>query len=221
MTAAASRGDEPGPDSRDAYGQPPAEFGAGGQAVDPGTDDRTAVTDPAGPGGTTVRIGYGALLATAGFIVVLLAFTLFAWLDKASATFSRIDEVLGGKGRLFNGWARAYFGWLAWVLAGLTFLTAFLASFPSRVAGWFRVAGAVLAAVSIALTFVSIKLFITNIPSYSQYLAHARWGFYLALAGFLVMGVGAAVGRPRARPAGEPRRATAGRERADRLASGS
>jgi hypothetical protein len=171
------------------YGQPPAEFS------EPGGREPAAVA--ATPGRPTVRVGFGALVASAGLITVLVAFTMLAWFDKASSKFPEIATRLSDRSRYYNGWAQAYFGWLAWVLVALGFLVAFTANATLRRTRWFRVLGVVVAAVAIGITFRALNLFINSVPTYSDYLSHARAGFYTTLAGFFLIGVGAAMGRPR------------------------
>jgi hypothetical protein len=155
------------------------------------------VTNQFPPPRPTTKIGWGAALAVVGLIAVLVAFTMLAWYDRASAKFPEIDTRLSGSSRYYNGWAQTYFGWLAWVLAAVVFLVAFLASATRRRTAWFRFAGAVLALVAIGLTFRALNLFINSVPTYADYLRHARSGFYTALAGFFLMGLGAALGKPR------------------------
>jgi hypothetical protein len=154
--------------------------------------DQESTTDEA-----QTRVGWGALPACLGLIAVLIAYTLLPWFDRASAKFPEIDTRLSGASRHYNGWAQTYFGWLAWVLVGLVFLLAFAANASRRWTRWLRLLGAVLALVAIVLTLRSLNLFINSVPTYSDYLRHARSGFYITLAGFFVMGVGAAIARPR------------------------
>jgi ferric-dicitrate binding protein FerR (iron transport regulator) len=178
--------------SRSDYGQPPAQFFEPG-----GSGEPAPVLEPDAPRRPTTRIGWGALVAFVGLVAVLVAFTMLAWFDRASSKFPEINTRLSGTSRYYNGWAQTYFGWLAWVLAALVFATALVANATARRRAWFRVAGLVLALVAIGLTFRALNLFINSVPSYSAYLGHARSGFYVALAGFLAMGLGAAIGKPR------------------------
>jgi hypothetical protein len=178
------------------YGQPPAQFSEPGTQAAPPTVPAVPPV-PAVPARPPVRVGFGAVLASCGLIAVMLAFTTLAWFDKASAKFPEIHARLSDRSRYYNGWAQAYFGWLGWLLVAAVFLLACIANTSVRWSRWSRVAGAVLAAAAIGLTFRALNLFINSVPTYSDYLGHARSGFYTALAGFLVMGVGAAIGRPR------------------------
>ncbi len=59
-----------------------------------------------------------------------------------------------------------------------------------------RAIGAILAAISIAVTFFAIRF--SDGISYSQYIKNARIGFYFTVIGFLLAGIGALIG-PRRR----------------------
>lgn len=109
---------------------------------------------------------------------------------------------------LHLGVGPTYFDWLAWVLLAGAGLAAVLAVTPTAVSPVFRVLGPVVAVAAIGLTFWAIYfLRVTgalkdqlggDTPGYSDYLSHAYVGFWFAVGGFLLIGLGAAIGPHRA-----------------------
>lgn len=140
--------------------------------------------------------GIGLVPALGGLAAVLIAFTTLPWINKGSSKFGEIASRLSEPGHYGNGWAQAYFVWLGWVLVGTAFVAAVLANLPVPKRQWFRIAGVVIAAAAIALTFAAIHLFNTPLVTYSDWIGLARSGFYTSLAGFLAIGLGAAFGLP-------------------------
>lgn len=150
------------------------------------------------PVGSGAQFGVvGTTLAGIGFILLIIAFTAVTWFRQSgvSATFSDIGTTLDNAGAA-SGLASAYFGWLAWTLAIVGVIVAVAANLPSPASGPLRALGAVLAAAAIAFTFLAVQLTSSGV-SYGTYLSHANVGFYLALAGFLIMGIGALIGPKR------------------------
>lgn len=141
-------------------------------------------------------VGMGLVPALAGLTAVLIAFTALPWINKGSSKFGEIATRLSEPGRYGNGWAQAYFVWLGWVLIGAGFTVAVLANLPVPKRQWFRIAGVVIAAAAIALTFAAIHLFNTPLVTYGDWIGLARSGFYTSMAGFLGIGIGAAFGVP-------------------------
>ncbi len=188
-----------------AYGQQPG-YGQPG-AMGPETT-RMARLDP-GP-----SHGFGvvsAVLTGLGALLVILAFTALDWFGSGDVSgskskFSDIHKVLGISGLkdLAQGPPKLYFGWLGWALLAAAALTALLAALPTLGAP-FRVIGVLVAVAAIVLTFLAIQLLKNNgqvpgdLRGYSAWLKHARTGFYTAVAGFVLMGVGAAIGPSRSR----------------------
>ena len=142
----------------------------------------------------------GAVIAIAGAIAVVLAYTALDWFDGgSSSTFSDVhDVVTAAPSHAVTGLAAAYFGWLAWLLLCGSVIVAIAANAASNASAVVRAAGVLVGAVSAVVTLFAIKLDGTGSRSLSDYLHHARVGFYLALAGFLLLAVGAAIG-PRRR----------------------
>jgi hypothetical protein len=179
----------PDPRYRDPqYEQPTTRYGI--------PEDRYAAIANAygAPVGSGARFGVvGATLAGIGGVLLVIAFTALNWTNAAgSSTFGDLSDTLDVNGAA-NGLARNYFGWLGWLLAVLVVLVAVLANLPSPVSGPLQALGAVGAAAGIAVTFFAIN-FYSDGQAYTDYLKHARLGFYFALAGFALAGIGALVG---------------------------
>jgi hypothetical protein len=212
-------GDQPG------YGQqPPPAYGQQpgyGQPPPPGYGQQPGYGQPAAMGPETTRMArldpgpserfgvVSAVLTGLGALLVIVAFTALNWFPKnvvagSSSKFSDIHKALGLIGGLAEGPAKLYFSWLGWALLAAAAVTALLAALPA-VGAPFRVIGVLVAVAGIAMTFVAIHLLKSSdqVPSsynsYSGWLKHARIGFYVALAGFALMAVGAATGPSRSR----------------------
>ncbi len=134
------------------------------------------------------------MLALLGGVVLVVSFTALTWFSAFpnSGTFSAIHKVVGHSGSA--GFASAYFGWLAWVFLIVVVVAGVLSSVPSPALRVFRIIGVVVGFAAAGLTFLAIKISASSSPAYSEYLKHARIGFYFAVAGFLLAGIGAAIG---------------------------
>lgn len=145
----------------------------------------------------------GAALAALGAVALIVAFTATHWYkDSGDSSFSKVKDQVDAYDKVgaATGVAKAYFGWLAWVLLVAVVLVAVAANLPSPAAVALRIIGAVIGAAGILLTFLAIKLVDGskvpggNAPDYSDYLKHTGPAFYLALGGFLLAAVGALIG---------------------------
>ncbi len=152
------------------------------------------------PGASQTFGVLSALLTAVGAVLVVVAFTTLHWFSGdtgsgPSSTFSNIHKVLDGAGKFAEGPAKLYFSWLGWVLLAAAALTALIAAAPT-VGRPFRVVGTLIAVAGIVATFFAIKLAKTSAldRGYIDYLKHARFGFYFAVGGFLLIGVGAIIG---------------------------
>lgn len=154
--------------------------------------------------GPSQAFGIVAAVVTAvGAIAVVLAFTSVNWFKGATASdpahFGNIRTLLDTSGSSAATLAKAYFDWLGWALLVVAVLSAILAAVPT-VGAALRVIGPVVALGGVVLTFFAIQLLKSGVTadhalsSYSDYLKNARLGFYLALAGFVLIGIGAALG---------------------------
>jgi hypothetical protein len=173
------------------YGQPAPSYG--GYASPP--DRNSALANAYGsPISSGARFGVvGATFAGIGAVLLIISFTAVDWFSGGGpTTFGDIKDSLDANSNGATGLAQAYFSWLGWTLLVLVVLIAIAASLPSPASGPLRALGAVLAAAAIALTFFAIQIF--DGTSYSEYLKHASIGFYLAIAGFLLAGIGALCG---------------------------
>lgn len=201
-----TQGNYPGP-GQPQYGQPPAtpgwneaDQGYGPTAGGPGRGYGAGSTPyVAGTGGGNSIGVVGSLLAVIGAAAIIVAFTAVNWFSDFGTKnhFSDLHKITNTT--FGAGVAKAYFGWLGWVLLAVTVILALAANVPSAAAAALRPLGAVVALVSIGLTFWAIKLSSAGTPGYSEYLKHARVGFYLAVAGFLIAGIGALIGPHRSR----------------------
>ena len=151
------------------------------------------------PVGSGAQFGVvGATLAGIGFILLIIALTAVTWFKQGgvSATFGDLSNTLDSNSNA-GGIASAYYGWLAWTLAVVGVIVAIAANLPSPASGPLRALGAVLAAAAIAFTFLSVQLTTSTTFGYSDYFKHVNIGFYLAVLGFLLMGIGSLVGPKR------------------------
>jgi hypothetical protein len=139
----------------------------------------------------------GAVLTALGAIAVLVSFTTVDWLKFPNTSFSLIHHRFSGAHPGISGLTQAYFSWVGWLLFGLVFVAAFCANLPQRRLALLRPIGFALAVVAIGLTFWAISFSNSVRPTYLEYLRMERTGFYLAIAGFLMMGIGALMGARR------------------------
>jgi hypothetical protein len=139
----------------------------------------------------------GTTLAGIGGVLLIVALTAVNWFSQngVSLSFSEVHDRVSANSAAASGMASAYFSWLAWTLTIVGLIVAVAANLPSPASGPLRALGAVLAAAAIAFTFLAIRLYTGN--SYSDYISHASVGFYLAVVGFLLIGIGALIGPKR------------------------
>jgi hypothetical protein len=142
----------------------------------------------------------GAAIAVVGAILLVVGFTAVNWYsgggDSKVSNIRATIDVFGSDS--VTGSAKVYFGWLGWALVIVAVLAAVGAVTPT-IGGPFRVVAIVVSVAGIIMTFLAIELTKSGIDlgvatGYSDYLKHARLGFYFAVIGFLLTGVGAAVG---------------------------
>jgi hypothetical protein len=148
--------------------------------------------------------GPGALISLVGAAMAVVAFLGADWFAGSTpaqgARFHEVHKVLQlpELKRHATGIASAYFSWLAWALLVAALLAAWVAAVPT-LGRAFRVVAPAVCVVAIGLTLAAIRLFsgVSDFGSYWDALKNARIGFYLALAGFLVIGLGGAIGTRR------------------------
>jgi hypothetical protein len=154
------------------------------------------------------RIGApGIGLMVIGALLLLLSFTRLEWYKTPKATgdsvakitFSELHHNLNSfpdQGR--PAASVAYFGWLAWVLLIALIFVAFAANLPTKASDGLRMLGFFLGLVGVAVTYYTLSryaeathdLFGTS----SGALDNADLGIWCALGGYLLAGVGGALG---------------------------
>jgi hypothetical protein len=165
------------------YTQPPA----GGQR--PRFADTTA--NPFGAASDQAFGIVSTVLALLGGIVGIVALTGLDWF-KGGASFSDVNDLLDSRGGQANGFASAYFSWLAWAFLLIAVVAALAASFPSPALRIARVIGVVVGIAAAGLSFLALQW--GDFVSYTEVLKHARVGFYLLVVAYLLVGVGAGIG---------------------------
>jgi hypothetical protein len=180
--------------SGDPYGQPPGYgqpgygqpgYGQPGYGP-PGPPNRLEQSDSFGIVGT--------VLTLLGGILVVVGFTAVDWFTGSGghASFSGIRQLLDSEGGSASGFSSAYFGWLAWTFLVIVVVAGVLSSVPTPALRIFRIIGIVDGIAAAGLTFLAINF--ADGTGYTEYLKHARLGFYFAVIGFLVAGIGAGIG---------------------------
>lgn len=140
----------------------------------------------------------GAIFAVVGAILGVVALTAVNWFTQTGSDprshFGDVHRLLNEAGPFATGVSKLYFAWLAWALLAAAFVFAILAVLPTPASGPLRALGAIAALAGIGVTFWAGKLLTTSSPSYTEYLKHARLGFYFILGAFLLIGIGALIG---------------------------
>ncbi|HET6875945.1 MAG TPA: hypothetical protein VFH38_00295 [Jatrophihabitans sp.] len=206
------------------YGAPQQQYGAPQQGY--GQPPGYA---PPSAGGTRTFGVVGFAVALIGAVLVLLSFTLLKWLhtdntdsifhNLGSSKYSQLHDHLttlqheaaqGGASQYIHlGVAPAYFSWLGWVLLAGCAVLALLAVLPSPLSPLLRVLGLLAGLAGVGLTLWAMDLVSVSgplaaqlgskAPGYTDWLRHSWLGAWFALAGFLLLGIGAAIGARRAR----------------------
>ncbi len=148
---------------------------------------------------TTGSIGVpGVALLLAGVVLLLVSFTAVDWYpgsDRPSAVahigFADLHHLTAAGTSV--ALAKAYFGWLAWVLLILVIVVGFAANLPSPAADGLRVAGLALGLGGAVVTYLALVKLASWSGSRSAF-DDARAGVWLAIGGYLVAGLGAALG---------------------------
>jgi hypothetical protein len=177
------------PPGQPQYGQP--QYGAPSGAPEPAAE------------------GFGviaAALAVAAGVLGVLSLTVIDWFSgKGRSHFSDVRKVVTAEQtkQYATGLAKVFYGWLAWVLLAVVVIVALVAAAPN-VGRPFRAIGAILALASIVVTFLALKFFNSqagaidsDFNGYSEYIKHARVGFWMLVAAFLLAGIAAAIGARR------------------------
>lgn len=162
-------------------------------------------------GGQSVGI-IGLIGAAVGAILLILGATALAWykIGGEDGKFSDLNnDVKDAPGAVGVGMAKAYFGWLAWVLLALVIIAAVVASLPIGSAGLaFRIIAPVIGVLGLVLTLLALNNYWDKAkdgaqaqgadPSDLGIFKHSQIGLYLMLLGFLIAGVAGVFGPRRA-----------------------
>jgi hypothetical protein len=154
-------------------------------------------------GGRTVR-ARGVVLVLAGALLTLASYRLFDWYDvpgqAADSTRSVTFSALGTSADQLTdaAFATAYFDWLAWVLLIALILIGVAANVRSGLTDPLRVAGFIVGLGGAASTYFALTTYFDSAGSAHNVFDNSSWGLWAALAGFLLGGVGAALGPGRA-----------------------
>lgn len=149
----------------------------------------------------------GIALLVVGAVSLLLSFTTLEWYKTPKSTGDSIGKItfseLHHNLNSFPAQGRpaasvAYFGWLAWVLLIALIVVAFAANVPSKASDGLRMLGFFLGLVGLAVTYYTLAryaeashdLFGTS----NGALDNADLGIWCALGGYVLAGLGAALG---------------------------
>jgi hypothetical protein len=132
----------------------------------------------------------GTVLTLLGGILVLVAFLGVEWF-KGNISFSDQSNALDQASNA-NGFSSAYFGWLGWFFLILVVVAGVLSSVPTPAMRVFRIIGVVDGLAAAGLAFLAIDF--GDNSRYLDTLKATRIGFYFAVIGFALAGIGAAIG---------------------------
>ena len=172
---------------RDQYA--PDQYGRDPYAAPPrGGPSRGPQQNPFGTEGNEEFGIVGMVLGLLGGVLLIVCFTALDWfsIDGGARSFSDVNSLR------VDGFASSYFGWFAWTFAIVAVLAAVGSSFPSPALRALRVIGVVTAFSAAGLSFLALQVNVAQ--SYTTWLKDARAGFYLAVIGFVLVGIGAAIG---------------------------
>jgi hypothetical protein len=156
--------------------------------------------------GTQRTVGApGLFLVVLGGALVFVSIRYLAWYDvphqaadsSGNITFAALQassRQLGGAGV-----ALAYFDWAAWALLIAVVAVGALSNAPVRAANGLRVLGFALGFAGALVTFYALLQHFRATGSPHFVLYNSSWGVWAALGGFLLAGVGAALGPQAAR----------------------
>jgi hypothetical protein len=137
----------------------------------------------------------GLVLVIIGAVLILLAFTTLSWYSGSggadtvsSSGFSALHHnatLLGA-----NAVTTGYFSWIAWVLLILVIVAGTAASAVPQYRDAARISGLFVGLVGVALTYYALH----SISFSGKIFDEAGPGVYLTLLGYLLAGVGSALG---------------------------
>jgi hypothetical protein len=221
-------GAAPGPYQPGQYGAPPDQYAPSGQyaapspyAAQPGEyggppapvnrpyDGAPGFVVPPGyvPGSRAIRRGFGAIGTVIGLIgaaMVLLAFTALTWISidgeggisSFNGKFNDLHNLATVGSGQAPGLTKAYFSWLAWVLLVAVVVFVILGNLATNSHALWRILGLLVGIGGAVITLLALK---DDDTSWSEVFKYCTWGFWLAIAGFVIAGIGAVVGPRRIR----------------------
>lgn len=159
------------------------------------------------------RLGYpGIALVLCGAVLVLVSFTAVNWYAGSHGADAVSD--IGFRDLHQNlsafhapGAATTYFGWIAWTVLILALICGFAANLPTAHANGLRVAGLALGLVGFAWTYYALAQYIQGLKDRgvdAGVFDNAGAGIYLALVGYLLLALGAAIGPLPGQPIEDP-----------------
>lgn len=163
--------------------------------------DAPAATRPL-PGSR--RVGtLGMAFTAVGGLMVVFAFTSLGWY-RGEGGVDSVGSIgfgeLHAQTRSFDApqLARDYFGWFSWLVLLATIGLGIEANLPSRSSGVFKFFGFVAGVTGAAVTYFALRsLWGALADGYGADVGvfrHTAVGLWMALAGFVVCGLGAALG---------------------------
>jgi hypothetical protein len=144
----------------------------------------------------------GIALVLVGVVLLLVSFTApvdwYPGSTRPSAVahirFSDLHDLTAASSSI--ALTKAYFGWLAWVLLIAVIVVGFAANAPTPAADGLRVLGFAVGLAGAAVTYLALNKLASWAGSGGAF-DHSRAGVWLAMTGYLVAGVGAAIGPKR------------------------
>jgi hypothetical protein len=140
--------------------------------------------------------GIGLLLA--GVVLLLVSFTAVDWYpgsNQPSAVahigFTDLHHLSAASTSVAI--AKAYFGWLAWVLLILVIVVGFAANLPGPASNGLRAAGLAIGVAGAAVTYLALDK-LAGWAGSGRAFDDAQAGVWLAIGGYLVAGLGAVLG---------------------------
>lgn len=151
-----------------------------------------------GPTGGTDSSGVGIvglLVVLVGLATVVISYTAATWLDFTDVPGARYDMSRLAGDPDVHGFPGAYLGWLGWLLLVIAGAFAIAGCLPSPYRFTLRVtAGLFGLSAAIMTVFVSISMASSIGKSdVGGFLSDFTFGFYLAIVGYLVIGLNALV----------------------------
>lgn len=152
--------------------------------------DARSVRGRQATGSPTVGV-IGFLLVLLGLAAVLIGMFALNWL--AETDFGQLHDAASERGG-GSGFAKSYYQWLGYTMLALATALGLLANLPIRSGAGLRVVAAVVALLGAGMTTYAISL--SGQEAFGDFFDAAQAGYFVAIAGFIVIAVGAVI-RPR------------------------